>query len=145
MAEEHECSACEKSFDTKRGLNVHKSRVHASTEKKKEEVILLEMISEGRKSVEQMMDDLDWDESRVKKRLDELVDKDYLKRNVESGKKTIYELTEPGREHIPELVEEVVEETRDWVDNVRGSFEKHLGAMLPEVDVTWPKDKKKDE
>lgn len=143
MAEEHECSQCGKSFDTSRGLNVHKSRVHASTEKKKEEVVLLKMVKDGRKSVEEMVDSLDWEESRIKKRLDDLVDKDYLQENVESGKETIYELTEPGREHIPKLVNEVVEETRDWVDSVKGSVEKHIGPLLPDVEVTWPKDKKK--
>jgi len=59
MADEHECSTCGTSFDTSRGLNVHKSRVHAATEKKKEEVVLLEMINEGKKSLEEIVDSLD--------------------------------------------------------------------------------------
>ncbi|MDY6771053.1 MAG: winged helix-turn-helix transcriptional regulator [Candidatus Nanohaloarchaea archaeon] len=138
---DHECSKCGKSFDTSRGLNVHKSRVHGSTEKKREQVVLLEMIDNGKQSVQELVDSVDWSESRVRERLDDLVDEDYIRKNVESSKKTIYEITEPGREHIPKLVDEVVEETRDWVEGVRGSVEKHVGALLPEVEVTWPKDK----
>jgi len=137
------CEVCGKNFDTERGKNVHKTQVHGP--KEKERLLLLELIHEGKSTVSEMADQLDWDESRIKDRLDELMEKEFVQRrkeDLESGRDYVYELTEEGKEEIPELVEELVEETRSFVEGVRDSFKEHLGPLMPKVSVEWPKQKK---
>ncbi|MDY6778373.1 MAG: winged helix DNA-binding protein [Candidatus Nanohaloarchaea archaeon] len=140
----YECEHCGKTFDTSRGMKVHAAQVHKETEEKKEELVLLELINEGKRSLNEMKDELNWEDSRIKERLDDLMEKDYISENVKSGKKTFYEITERGQEEIPALVEDVVEETQSFVKGVRSSFEKHIGPLLPRIDVEWPRKKKED-
>jgi predicted ArsR family transcriptional regulator len=138
-----ECDVCGESFDTERGVKVHASQVHSESDRKKQEVMIMEMISEGKKTVTDLADSLGMQPDKVKARLNELIEKDYIQENVESGKDKVYTLTERGQKEIPALVRDVLEETQDFVDGVRGSFEKHLGPLLPKIDIQWPK--KRDE
>lgn len=138
-----ECDVCGESFDTERGVKVHASQVHSESDRKKQEVMIMEMISEGKKTVTDLADSLGMQPDMVKDRLNELMEKEYIQENVESGKDKVYTLTERGQKEIPALVRDVLEETQDFVDGVRGSFEKHLGPLLPKVDIQWPK--KRDE
>lgn len=145
MADKVECDKCGKEFETERGMHIHAAQVHADTDEKRDELIVMEMIHNGKKTVDELVDSLGWDESRVKERLDELKEKDYVKKNVEASRDAFYTLTERGQKELPELVTDLVEETKEFVDGVRGSFEKHLGPLLPKVDVEFPRKKKKEE
>lgn len=135
-----ECDVCGRSFDTERGLNIHKSQVH--TEDTKDTLLVMEMIESGKQTVSDVADSLDWDEDRVRDRLEDLRDNDYVER-VEDSRDRVYELTEPGRKHIPKLVGELAEETSDFVDQVQDSVSKHVGPLVPDITIDWPE--KKDE
>ncbi|MCJ7429348.1 MAG: hypothetical protein MUP66_03055 [Candidatus Nanohaloarchaeota archaeon QJJ-5] len=131
-----ECDVCGDEFDTERGRNIHASQVHDDDDTK-ETLMVMEMVQNGKKTVSDVADSLGWDEDRVRGKLEELRDHDYVEQ-VEEGTDRVYELTEPGRKHIPKLVGELAEETKDFVENVQESVSKHVGPLVPKVTVEWP-------
>lgn len=143
------CEVCDKSFDTERGKNVHKTQVHGRREQ--EHLVILELINEGRRTVSDMAEKLGWDEDKIRRRLNELKDREFVQKSVEkskemteSSREAVYELTERGRKEIPELMGELAEETRSFLENISESFREHLGPLMPKISVKWPKKRKKD-
>lgn len=136
-----ECDVCGQEFDTERGAKIHASQVHDDADTK-DKLLVMEMIENGRQSVSDVAESLGWDEDRVTDRLEDLRENDYVEQ-VEEGRDRVYELTEPGREHIPKLVGELAEQTREFVDGVQESVSKHVGPLVPKVSVEWP-DKDED-
>lgn len=140
MAKDHECAECGKAFSTKRGLGVHKAQMHGDAEKKKEELLILQMIDKGKQKITDLADELGWDESRIKKRLDTLIEKDYVQEKMEQGREAMYKLTEEGRKRIVPLLKDIVDETKKFAEGVKESFKEHIGSALPRIEVKWPED-----
>lgn len=57
---EYECEECGKTFDTKRGLSIHKSQTHEKTEEVDYEEILSGTIAEAKEEIEGM-ENPDWE------------------------------------------------------------------------------------
>lgn len=145
MAEDHECDVCGRSFSTKRGLGVHKAQMHTEAEETKEELMLLQLIEDGKAKVSELAESLGMEEKRIQKRVNDLVEKEFVREKVEEGRDAIYDLTDQGRERIEPLVNDIVSETKSFVQNIRDAFSEHLGDSIPRIRIEWPeKDDEED-
>lgn len=102
------------------------------------------LIGEGKNKVNELVDTLNWTRDRVEETIDDLRDSDYVKQ-VQQGGEEVLEITDRGREHLPKLVEEVADDTRDFLESVSSSFQKHFDQVFPKVDIDIRIKKPKDE
>ncbi|MDY6769725.1 MAG: C2H2-type zinc finger protein [Candidatus Nanohaloarchaea archaeon] len=106
----------------------------ADNESKKDELVVMRLIAEGKTQVRELQDSLEWSRDRVEQTVDDLMDHEYVEQ-VQEGGDQVLAITERGRRELPELVGEVMSETREFVDAVTGSFQKHLSRVFPAVSV----------
>ncbi len=138
---EFDCNRCDRSFDSERGLHVHQTKKHHETRMKKMRLIALDLINQGKSSLESLADSLGWDISRAENFLDEMVDLEYLKKTAGKGKDSVYKVTDKGKKEIQALMEDVADSAKKFISSLKDSFEKHLGHTLPDVEFSWKKDK----
>ncbi len=139
----NKCDKCGKSFDTKRGLSVHQGQVHKDTDEKKEKLMIIQLLDSGKKTASDIADVLGENTDRVKGHLQELMEKDYVKEHVESGREAFYTVTEEGRKRIPPLLKDILQQTKDFAEGVGKAFKKHFGDIMPKIRIEW-KEKDKD-
>ncbi|MDY6766361.1 MAG: MarR family transcriptional regulator [Candidatus Nanohaloarchaea archaeon] len=101
---------------------------------KKDELVVMRLIAEGKDQVRDLQDSLDWSRDRVEETVDDLQDHEYVEK-VQDGGDQVLAITERGREHLPKLFGEVMDETREFVEAVSGSFQKHMSKVFPSVSV----------
>ncbi|MDY6768865.1 MAG: hypothetical protein SVW02_02030 [Candidatus Nanohaloarchaea archaeon] len=104
------------------------------SESKKDELIVMRMITEGKNQMRELQDDLGWRRERLEDTVDDLKDHDYVEQ-VQKGGDQVLAITERGRDHLPKLLGEVMDETREFVEAVTGSFQKHMSKVFPSVAV----------
>ncbi|MFB6265662.1 MAG: hypothetical protein ABEI07_01105 [Candidatus Nanohaloarchaea archaeon] len=108
--------------------------IHMSGESKKDELLVMRLIAEGKTQVRDMADSLGWDRKRVEETVEDLKQHEYVETAQEGGVQVL-EITERGREHLPQLVGEVMDETRDYLDAVSDTFQRHMDKVFPEVSL----------
>lgn len=106
----------------------------ADNESKKDELLVMRLIGEGKNKVQELQDTLEWSRERVEETVDDLKDHDYVE-SVQSGGDQVLAITERGREEVPKLVGEVADETREFLEAVSGSFQEHLSKVFPSVSL----------
>lgn len=125
----------------------HCSVVHMAGNKKKEKkdkLLVMRLIEEGQNRVNDLQETLDWTRDRVEETVEDLRDSDYVE-YAQKGQEEALKLTERGREEIPALVRDVADETRDFLESVTNTFSKHLGNMLPDIDIDVTVNKEDDD
>ncbi len=106
----------------------------ADNESKKDELLVMRLIGEGKTKVQELQDSLQWSRERVEDTVDDLKDHDYIE-SVQSGGDQVLAITERGREEVPKLVGEVADETREFLEAVSGSFQEHMSKVFPSVSL----------
>lgn len=103
-------------------------------ESRKDELLVMRLIAEGKTQVKELQDALDWSRERVEDTIEDLQRNEYVEK-VQKGSDEVLAITERGRQHLPKLFGEVMGETREFVDAVSGSFQKHMSKVFPKVSV----------
>lgn len=91
-------------------------------------------IAMGKTQVRELQESLDWSRERVEENLDDLKDHEYVE-TVQQGGDRVLAITERGKRHFPEMLGEMMEETRAFVDSVSTTFQEHMDKVFPSVSV----------
>lgn len=106
----------------------------AEESKKRDELVVMRLISEGKNRVSDLTETLDWTRDRVEETLEDLRENEYVER-VQEGGDQVLRVTDQGVKEVPKLARDVAEDTREFVDSVLGSFQKHFSKVFPKVTV----------
>lgn len=115
-----------------------------SKDSKRDELIVMRMIGEGKDRVNEIAETLDWTRDRVEDTVDDLREHKYVKQ-VQDGGDQVLKVTDRGVREVPKMARDVADDTRQFVDNVMGSFQKHFSSVLPNVTVDVNVEKDTDE
>ncbi len=135
-----ECEDCDKSFDTERGLHVHSAKMHQDVEKKKTDLRIMELLKKDNRNIEEISREIGKSKEIVEQRIEELMEKEWVQKKVESGKEIYYDITELGEEVVVPLMKDILEETKSCIEGVSEAFKKRLGPKLPKITVEWPEE-----
>ncbi len=138
--EEFVCDECEKSFSTERGLHVHASKVHDGVEDKKVDLKIMKVLKDKDRDLDDIARELDKSKHVVENRIEELMEKEWVQKQVDSGKDAYYKITEVGEEVVVPLMKDIVEETKDYIEDVSEAFKNRVGPRLPKISVEWPEE-----
>lgn len=111
---------------------------------KKDKLLVMRMIEEGQNRVKDIQETLDWTRERAEETVEDLRESEYVE-YAQKGQEEALKITERGREELPEMVREVADETRDFLDSVTNTFSKHLGKVFPKVDINVTVNKPDDD
>lgn len=103
-------------------------------ESTKDELLVMRLIGEGKTKVQELQESLQWSRERVEDTVDDLKKNEYVE-SVQSGGDQVLAITERGREEVPKMVGEVAGETREFLEAVSGSFQKHMSKVFPSVSL----------
>ncbi len=143
--EKFECDVCEKSFDTKRGLGVHKTKSHEDVVDKKDDLEIIKLLEKGSKTVDEIADELNKSKDRVEERINKLMEKEWVQKQVESGKEMFSTAAEVGEDVVLPLMKDIFEETKEFYEGVSEVFKKRLGPKLPKLHIEWPEKEEEEE
>ncbi len=115
-----------------------------SDDSKRDKLKVMRMIGEGKNRIGELAETLDWTRDRVEETVDDLKENKYVKQATEGGDQVL-EITDRGVREVPEMARDVANDTRDFVDNVMGSFQKHFNRVTPNVTVDVNVDKSDEE
>lgn len=101
---------------------------------KRDELRIMKLINEGKDRVGELDDSLDWTRDRIEDTLEDLKSSKYVK-SVSEGGDEVLKITDRGMNQIPKLLNDVAEDTRDFVDSVAASFQKRVNKVLPKVEL----------
>lgn len=116
----------------------------AKKSKKRDELIVMRLISEGKDRVGDLSETLDWTRDRVEETVDDLKANKYVKQASDGGDQVL-KVTDKGVKEVPRLARDVADDTREFVDSVLGTFHKHFNKVFPSYDVDINIRKKDDE
>lgn len=105
-----------------------------NSSKKRDELIVMRMIGEGKNRVNELTETLDWTRDRVERTVNDLKENRYVKTVSDSGDQALT-VTDQGINEIPKLARDVADDTRQFIDNVMGSVQQHFNKVLPSVTV----------
>ncbi len=113
----------------------------ADDSKKRDELVVMRLIGEGKNRVNDLTETLDWTRDRVEETVDDLREHDYVQQ-VQDGGDKVLKVTDRGVKEVPRLARDVADDTREFVDSVMSTFQKHFSNVLPNVtiDVNVEKD-----
>lgn len=113
------------------------------SKKKRDELVVMRLISDGKNKVKDLTESLDWTRERVENTVDELQENKYVKRASEGGE-DVLKITDQGVREVPKLARDVADDTREFVESVMSDFHKHFSKVVPQyiVDINI---RKKDE
>lgn len=101
---------------------------------KRDELLVMRLISEGKNRVKDLTETLGWTRDRVEETVDQLKDNDYVKQVSEGGDRVL-EVTDRGVKEVPKLARDVADDTREFVDSVMDTFQKHFNKVFPRVTI----------
>ncbi|MFB6076822.1 MAG: hypothetical protein ABEK12_01680, partial [Candidatus Nanohaloarchaea archaeon] len=104
------------------------------SESRKDELLVMRLIGEGKNRVSDLQETLEWSRERVEDTVSDLQDHDYVEQAQQGGDQVLA-ITERGREEIPKMIGEVADETREFLEAVSGSFREHMGKVFPSVSL----------
>lgn len=116
----------------------------AKESKKRDELIVMRLIGEGKNRVGELTETLDWTRDRVEETVDGLKENKYVKQ-VSDGGDQMLKVTDKGVKEVPRLAKDVADDTREFVDSVLGTFHKHFSKVFPSYSVDLNIRKKDDE
>ncbi len=134
------CEECDENFDTERGLHVHSAKMHHDTEKKKIDLRILELLKKGNMNIEEISKEIGKSREIIENRIEELMEKEWVQKKVESSREIYYDITELGEEVVVPLMKDILEETKSCIEGVSEAFKKRLGPKLPKITVEWPEE-----
>ncbi len=105
-----------------------------SKDSKRDELVVMRMISEGKDRIGEITESLGWKRGRVEETVEDLKENKYVKQ-VQDGGDQVLKVTDRGVREVPKLARDVAEDTREFVDSVMGSFQKHVNRVMPNVTV----------
>ncbi len=103
-------------------------------ESKQDELLVMRLIAEGETKAKELADRLGWSQDRLEETLDDLQEHEYVQQAQKGGDRVLA-ITERGRDEIPRLVGEVMDETREYLDAVSESFRTHMDKVFPRVSL----------
>ncbi|MCJ7479313.1 MAG: hypothetical protein MUP63_04010 [Candidatus Nanohaloarchaeota archaeon QJJ-7] len=103
-------------------------------ESKKDELVVMRLIAEGKTQVKDLADSLGWSPERVEATVEDLKRHEYVE-SAQTGGDQVLAITERGREHLPQLIGEVMGETREYLDAVSETFRRHMDKVFPKVSL----------
>lgn len=103
-------------------------------ESKQDELLVMRLIAEGETRVRELADRLDWNRDRVEATVADLQQHEYVEQMQEGGDQVLA-ITERGQKHLPQLVGEVMDETRNYLDAVSASFQEHMDKVFPSISL----------
>lgn len=106
----------------------------ADDDSKRDELIVMRLIGEGKDRIDELNETLDWTRDRVEETVDDLKENKYVKR-VSDGGDQVLTVTDEGLSQVPKLAQEVADDTREFVDSVIGTFQKHFDKALPQIEI----------
>lgn len=106
----------------------------ADDESKRDELVVMRLIGEGKNRMEELNNSLDWTRDRVERTVDDLKEHRYVK-TVSDGGDQVFKVTEKGVNEIPKLARDVADDTREFVDNVLDTFRTHFDRVVPDIDI----------
>lgn len=116
----------------------------ANESKKRDELVVMRLIGEGKNRVADLTETLDWTRDRVEDTVDDLKEHEYVKQVSDGGDKVL-KITDQGVKEVPRLARDVADDTREFVDSVMDTFQKHFNNVVPDVTVDINVKKDKDE
>lgn len=105
-----------------------------SDDKKRDELVVMRMIDEGKNRVKDLTETLDWTRDRVEETVDNLQANDYVKKVSDSGDQVL-EITDQGVREVPRLARDVADDTRKFVESVMDTFQRHAEKVFPRVTI----------
>lgn len=106
----------------------------AEDSKKRDELVVMRLIGEGKNRVTELTETLDWGRDRVEETVDDLRENEYIKQASEGGDRVL-EITDQGVKEVPRLARDVADDTRDFVDSVMDTFHQHFTEIFPKYTI----------
>lgn len=101
---------------------------------KRDKLAVMRLIEEGKTRVGELSETLDWTRDRVEETVEDLKANKYVKQ-VSDGGDQVLKVTDQGVNQIPKLAQDVANDTREFVDSVMGTFQKHVNKVFPKVSI----------
>lgn len=106
----------------------------AEEESKKDELLVMRLIGEGKNRMKDLRKSLKWSQERLEETIDHLQKGEYIKVAQKTGDRVL-KITERGRKELPKLLGEVAKESREFIETFSDSFEKIFNNVFPNVSV----------
>lgn len=110
-----------------------------SIEERIKQLKVLDLLEKGKKTSKDIAEKLGLDKEKADDIVEKLKDKRYIKEDSKAGE-IAFQVTERGKEEIPELVEETVDETGEFVEDLKETFKDHLKPLIPRIEVEMPEE-----
>lgn len=113
-------------------------------ESKKDELLVLRLIGEGIDKTKDIQEKLEWSRERVEKTIKSLRKNEYIQTAKKAGDQAL-EITKRGQKELPKLMEEVIQESQEFINSVSKTFERRFSKIFPQVDIEVNIEKEEEE